>query len=135
MSESSSDTGDRGYRAFIESEDVPDSVTWTYVNGADDWEELAYALGSELDESHALIEKYKFLCGSSFEDHFWTATCKPDGEGQCSLEIDSYEDLFKLVDSNEVEIPEYSHGEHELLLYGKYCTCGITHEEWLENKR
>ena len=43
---------DRGYRAFLESDDVPDSVTWTYVNGADTWEELAYALGSELDELH-----------------------------------------------------------------------------------
>lgn len=52
MSEESSGTDDRGYRAFIESDDVPNSVTWTYANGADDWEELAYALGSELDELH-----------------------------------------------------------------------------------
>ena len=66
------------------------------------------------------------------DDDYWVATCKPDGEGRCSLTIEGYQELMRLVKENQVEIPEYSHGHDELLLYA--CNCGITHEEWLESK-
>ena len=67
------------------------------------------------------------------DDDYWIATCKPDGEGQCSLTIEGYKELMRLVKENQVEIPEYSHGHDELLLYA--CKCGITHDEWLESKK
>ena len=66
------------------------------------------------------------------DDDYWIATCKPDGEGKCRLTIEGYKELMRLVKENQVEIPEYSHGHDELLLYA--CKCGITHDEWLESK-
>ena len=95
------------------------------------------SLYDELSRCYDLIDKYEVLSGGLkhlLKVSWWVATCKPDGEGRCSLEITSYEELMKLVDSNKVEIPEYSHDNNELLLYDEYCTCGISHEEWLENK-
>ena len=80
-----------------------------------------------------MIDKYEFLYGSSFEEHFWIATCKPDAEGQCSLDIESYEELMELVAADKVEIPEYRHDGVELILLDG-CTCGVSHEEWLESK-
>jgi len=91
----------------------------------------------EIKRSYDLIDKYEVLSGGLkhlLKESWWVATCKPDGEGRCSLEINSYEELMKLVDSNKVEIPKYSHDNDELLLYDEYCTCGISHEEWLESK-
>ena len=88
---------------------------------------------AELKRSYDLIDKYEFLYGSSFEEHFWIATCKPDAEGQCSLDIESYEELMELVAADKVEIPEYSHDNNELILHDG-CTCGVSHEEWLESK-
>ena len=44
------DNDDCGYRRFLTSSDVPRSATEAWVNGADNWEELVYALGSDLDE-------------------------------------------------------------------------------------
>ena len=67
------------------------------------------------------------------DDDYWIATCKPDGEGQCTLFIEGYEELMRLEKEGKVEIPEYSHGSDELLLE-EGCECGITHEEWLESK-
>jgi hypothetical protein len=88
---------------------------------------------AELKRCYDLIDKYEFLYGSSFEEHFWIATCKPDAEGQCSLDIESYEELMELVAADKVEIPEYSHDNNELILHDG-CTCGVSHEEWLESK-
>ena len=63
----------------------------------------------------------------------WIATCKPDGEGRCQMTIEGYEELMRLEKEGKIEIPEYSHGDHELLLE-EGCECGITHDEWLEGK-
>jgi hypothetical protein len=88
---------------------------------------------AELKRCYALIDKFQYVHGNSFENCFWRATCKPDGEGQCSLTIDSYEELIELVSTVKVEIPEYSHDHTELLLL-EGCECGITHDEWLSSK-
>ena len=68
----------------------------------------------------------------TYEDNHWIATCKPDGEGQCTMMIEDYEELMRLNKEGKIEIPEYSHGYDELLLYE--CECGVTHDEWLEGK-
>jgi hypothetical protein len=91
---------------------------------------------TELKRCYNLIDKYEFLSSGLdplLEDSWWTATCKPDGEGQCSLEINSYEELMELVATDKVEIPEYNHSDEELLLL-EGCTCGVSHEEWLESQ-
>ena len=95
--------------------------------------EMLPDLIAELKRCYEEIDKYEFLYGSSFEEHFWIATCKPDAEGQCSLDIESYEELMELVAADKVEIPEYSHDNNELILHDG-CTCGVSHEEWLESK-
>ena len=95
--------------------------------------EMVPDLIAELKRCYDLIDKYEFLYGSSFEEHFWIATCKPDAEGQCSLDIESYEELMELVAADKVEIPEYRHDGVELILLDG-CTCGVSHEEWLESK-
>jgi len=87
---------------------------------------------AELKRCYDLIDKFHFMYGDSFEESFWIATCKPDGEGQCSVTINSYEILMQMVAANVVEIPEYSHDHTELILLE--CECGVTHEEWLESK-
>ena len=46
--------------------------------------------------------------------------------------IEGYEELMRLDKEGKIEIPEYSHGYDELLLYE--CECGVTHDEWLESK-
>ena len=66
------------------------------------------------------------------EDVYWIATCKPDAGGECSISIEGYEELMRLVKEGIVEIPDYSHATDELLLL-RGCDCGITHEEWLES--
>jgi len=86
----------------------------------------------ELKRCYDLIDKFHFVYGDSFEESFWIATCKPDGEGQCSVTVNSYETLMKMVAADVVEIPEYSHDHTELILLE--CECGVTHEEWLESK-
>jgi hypothetical protein len=45
------------YRDFLSGDDVPQSATLAWANGADDWEELVYALGSELDEVSAELQR------------------------------------------------------------------------------
>ena len=67
------------------------------------------------------------------EDIYWIATCKPDAGGECSISIEGYEELMRLVKEGIVEIPDYSHATDELLLL-RGCDCGITHEEWLESR-
>ena len=67
------------------------------------------------------------------EDVYWIATCKPDAGGECSISIEGYEELMRLVKEGIVEIPDYSHATDELLLL-RGCDCGITHEEWLESR-
>ena len=54
-----------------------------------------------------------------------------DGEGQCTMEIEGYEELMRLEKEGKIEVP-YSHGHDEILLYE--CKCGVTHEAWLESK-
>ena len=80
-------------------------------------------------------EELDFLKANVLNDDelWWIATCKPDGEGQCTMEIEGYEELMRLVKEGKVEIPEYSHGFDELLLQ-EGCECGVTHDEWLEGK-
>ena len=48
---------DGSYRDFLSGDDVPQSATLAWANGADDWEELVYALGSELDEVSAELQR------------------------------------------------------------------------------
>ena len=48
---------DRSYWDFLSGDDVPRSATLAWANGADNWEELVYALGSELDEVSAELQR------------------------------------------------------------------------------
>ncbi len=45
-----SENNDCGFREFLTSSDVPRSAIESWVNGADNWEELVYDLGMQLDE-------------------------------------------------------------------------------------
>jgi len=51
----------RGYREFLSGDNVPQSVTLAYANGADNWEELVYALGGELDSLNFSIDPDKAI--------------------------------------------------------------------------
>lgn len=96
-------------------------------------EDLALELDYIVPELKRCYEELDFLKKYVLtDDDYWIATCKPDGEGQCTMMIEGYEELMRLVKEKQVEIPEYSHGHDELLLYE--CKCGITHAEWLESK-
>ena len=87
-----------------------------------------------LAELKRCYEELDFLKANVLtDDDHWIATCKPDGEGQCTMEIEGYEELMRLDKEGKIEIPEYSHGYDELLLL-EGCECGVTHDEWLESK-
>ena len=88
-----------------------------------------------LAELKRCYEEIDFLKENVIEEDelCWIATCKPDGEGRCQMTIEGYEELMRLEKEGKIEIPEYSHGDHELLLE-EGCECGITHDEWLESK-
>ena len=92
---------------------------------------VVYDLIAELKRCY---EELDFLKANVLNDDelWWIATCKPDGEGQCTMEIEGYEELMRLEKEGKVEVPEYSHGHDEILL--NECECGITHDEWLESK-
>jgi len=93
---------------------------------------VVYDLIAELKRCY---EELDFLNANVIDEDetYWIATCKPDGEGQCTLFIEGYEELMRLEKEGKVEIPEYSHGSDELLLE-EGCECGVTHDEWLEGK-
>ena len=88
---------------------------------------------AELKRCYEREDYYKSIL-SEVECEGWTATCKADGEGECRLHIETVDELIELVENKTVEIPEYSHSSDELCLYEEHCTCGVSHEEWLESK-
>ena len=92
-----------------------------------------YVLGliAELKRMYKLEDDYRHLLNQYWLDEGWIATCKADGEGECSLEIETLDKLMELVANETVEIPEYSHSSDELILYDEHCTCGVSHEEWM----
>jgi hypothetical protein len=61
---------DGSYRDFLSGVDVPHSVTLAWANGADDWEELVYALGSELDEVSAQLQRVLIANEAFYDAHF-----------------------------------------------------------------
>jgi hypothetical protein len=61
---------DGSYRDFLSGVDVPHSVTLAWANGADDWEELVYALGSELDEVSAELQRVLIANEAFYDAHF-----------------------------------------------------------------
>tara|TARA_Y100000592_G_scaffold99630_1_gene176384 strand:- start:77 stop:415 length:339 start_codon:yes stop_codon:yes gene_type:complete len=96
-------------------------------------EDLALEMDYMVPELKRCYEELDFLKANVLtDDDHWIATCKPDGEGQCTMMIEGYEELMRLDKEGKIEIPEYSHGYDELLLYE--CECGVTHDEWLESK-
>tara|TARA_Y100000287_G_scaffold502_1_gene482 strand:+ start:270 stop:728 length:459 start_codon:yes stop_codon:yes gene_type:complete len=95
--------------------------------------EMLPELITELKRCYEELDFLKANVLNDDDELWWIATCKPDGEGQCTMEIEGYEELMRLVKEGKVEIPEYSHGFDELLLQ-EGCECGVTHDEWLEGK-
>jgi len=100
----------------------------------DDTYALIWEVPRLIAELKRCYEEIDFLKANVLtDDDHWIATCKPDGEGQCTMLIEGYQELMHLDKEGKIEIPEYSHGYDELLLL-EGCECGVTHDEWLESK-
>ena len=100
-----------------------------------DKEDDLFVISDLIAELKRCYEELDFLqinVIGAYDDNHWIATCKPDGEGQCTMMIEGYKELMRLDKEGKIEIPEYFHQYDELLLYE--CECGVTHEEWLESK-